>query len=424
MNDFDTYIICAVIILAALLYVFSYAMISSYEKSYFNILVPALFVQAPIYFVLEPLNLYLNGPRGSLFGYIFVYACYTAGFVFFALGYRFLAPSNWRILQTIVKYRENKESKNLHVVLLIISWGAMFPVLYEYRDLLATPRKIYEATRTGYGIFFFSSAMLNNLAFIAFLFLKRKSFFGSVVFIFLLLVNVYLHGAKGQFIYILMIYFAYNCYVVGKKMNGRKFILSFGGMALLLVSLFTVFAPQRSELVEMAVGISEYSDYSRNGIMVIDSDIPLEFGKMTLDQAVYSRLPRFLYPDKPKDYGVFALAKRFYPEQFENDTGAAAFGVGAIWADFGVFSLLYIILWAVFLGGMTKTFAYNLKESKNMGVFAMLLFLIGIDLMPVGAGYTIVEHFILFLLLAAATTRRVRSSKIIDHPRLMDQKND
>ncbi|WP_158301064.1 O-antigen polymerase [Janthinobacterium sp. BJB426] len=377
-----------------------------YEKSYFNVLVPLAFFQVPIYFVLEPLNIAINGLQGSLFAYTYIYSCYVVKVVIFALVYRYVRPINSRFINTIADRRENVDLKYLHIILIFISYLFMFPIMYEYRDLLATPRNIYESTRTGYGIFLFTSALLNNLSFIAFIFSKKKTFTGSVLFISILFFNIYIHGSKGQFVTILMIYFAYVAYVLNRKMSGGKFLINFGISASLLISLFVIFASQQRNMVEVVVNISNYSDYTRNANMVIDSDFPTQYGKLLIESNLYSRLPRVVYPDKPKDFGYFLLAKTFYPEWFENDSGSPSFGIGGIWADFGIFSIFYFLFWAILLGVLFKTLAVKLKENSNMGLFILVLFFMGIDLIPLGTGYLVVEHLFLAIIISLISSRR------------------
>jgi oligosaccharide repeat unit polymerase len=407
LNNSDTYIVYAVIFIAALFYIFTYAMIVKYEKSYFNVLVPVIFFQVPVYFVLEPLNIALNGLQGSVFAYSYAYACYIVQFCVFAVAYRYVKPIDSRFINSIADFRKNNDVKYFHIFLLSVSCFLMLPILYEYRDMLATPRKIYENTRSGYGIFLFTTALLNNLAFIVFLFNKRKTFFGSIIFFVFLLANIYFHGSKGQFITIVMIYFAYITYVLGRKMGGKKFLVNFGIASAFLVSLFAVFTAKQSNLVEMAVNISSYSDYTRNGNKVIDSDFPLQYGRLVVEQNLYSRLPRVIYPEKPKDFGYFLLAKTFYPEWFENDTGSPAFGMGGVWADFGIFAIVYFFAWAFVLGVIFKTLVVKLKKTANMGIFILVLFFMGIELIPLGAGYLVVEHLFLAIILSLFSSKKM-----------------
>lgn len=404
--NINTYVVYAVIFFSALSYIFSYILIVRYEKSYFNVLVPLAFFQMPIYFVLEPLNIAINGLQGSLFAYTYTYACYVVKIAIFALTYRYIKPINSRFINAIADRRENVDLKYFHVILIFFSYLFMFPIMHEYRDLLATPRNIYENTRTGYGIFLFTSALLNNLSFIAFIFSKKKTFIGSILFIFILFFNIYIHGSKGQFVTILMIYFAYVAYVLNRKMSGGKFLINFGISASLLISLFVIFASQQRNMVEVVVNISNYSDYTRNANMVIDSDFPTQYGKLLIESNLYSRLPRVVYPDKPKDFGYFVLAKTFYPEWFENDSGSPSFGIGGVWADFGIFSIFYFLFWAVFLGVLFKTLVVKLKENTNMGLFILVLFFMGIDLIPLGTGYLVVEHLFLAIIISLLSSRR------------------
>ncbi|MGC2047294.1 MAG: hypothetical protein WA635_01595, partial [Gallionella sp.] len=172
--------------------------------------------------------------------------------------------------------------------------------------------------------------------------------------------------------------------------------LAFG---VLVASLFAVTLPEdmRSDLLK---GISAYSDYTRNAMLVIDSDMPLQLGRLTLENNIYAVVPRELFSEKPKNFGTFFLAEKFYPEWFLADTGSPAFGIGVQYADFGPFSILYIIYWAVISGALLKIFVTRLRYYRNPADFVMVLFLAEVPLLSVGAGYLLIEHMFLAVLVA------------------------
>ena len=59
--------------------------------------------------------------------------------------------------------------------------------------------------------------------------------------------------------------------------------------------------------------ISSYSDYTQNAMLVIDSRMPAQDGRLTLEANTYALVPRALMPGKRKHFAIFYLAKKVYP---------------------------------------------------------------------------------------------------------------
>ena len=113
-----------------------------------------------------------------------------------------------------------------------------------------------------------------------------------------------------------MIYMAmmFWVYVEGKKAGFWKSILYAGSFALALTAMFYFTSTRsESEKVNLLYNMATYSDYNRHAMMLIDDDPELTWGSLTMETALYSRIPRVFYPGKPREWGTFRLAKKYYP---------------------------------------------------------------------------------------------------------------
>lgn len=384
------------IIIASLALVFlAYLIVSMKEKSYINVLTPALFIFIPANYIFELVHIYYNGYSGSLSGYLFCYLTYALSFLLFSFTY--LKFPSYRV--KLPFGAKNYNSVFLPYVVLLISFLLYLPILIEYREFILSPREIYMRTRTGYGVNYFLSSTLTFLSFILFLF-KSQSFKAEKYIAFILCaILALLHGSKGQVMTIIFIAMLYKVYVLSLRVKFSSLVkyimlLSF---VLGLLFYFPLYDIEKEGFIR---AISNYSDYTRNAIMVIDSDMDAQLGRLTIEDTIYSRVPRQVYPAKQKDFGGFYLAKEFYPEWFETDTGSPAFGIGVQYADFGAFSIYYILFWSALSGIFLKIFITRLQIHKYPSDFIMVLFFSGVSLIPLGAGYLLPEHLLLAFLIA------------------------
>jgi hypothetical protein len=168
-------------------------------------------------------------------------------------------------------------------------------------------------------------------------------------------------------------------------------------------------------LVDILDAFSNYSDYTRNAMLVIDSHVPLQYGRLTLEANTLAIVPRALDPGKPKNFGPFFLAEQFYPESFDEDTGSPAFGVGVQYADFGYLAILYIIFFAMFRGWLARVFVNRLVFTKHPADFLMVAFLADIPLFPLGIGWLLPETIavaMLLLFLSSVGAKRTYRERI------------
>jgi hypothetical protein len=370
----------------------TYVHVSVRERSYLNVLTPTIAFLVPANYMLELYHLWLFGPSGSRFAYVLMYACYMATFVAFAFGY-----INTRVpaLRLPFLVREASGGGLAPYLVLAVAVAVYWPVLSEFREQLATPRQIYEQTRSGYGVYYFVSTTLCYLALVLLLFKSRLGRFELALFTLMCLVFLWLHGSKGQMLLVVFILAMHWVYVRANRMSLGRFALF--GTAMLFLGLGSFLLTNPGVLVdaEGLVGVAAYSDYTRNGLLLIDSDFGPMYGRLSLEQQIYSRVPRPLFPDKPNDYGDLYLAEHFFPDAFQRGAGAPAFSFGLELGDFGVLALPILLLES-FLGGMLLAmFMKGLRRYHGPGYFILVLFGSGVSLIPLPGAYLLPEILVL-----------------------------
>jgi hypothetical protein len=370
----------------------TYVCVSVRERSYLNALTPTFAFLIPANYLLELYHLWLFGPSGSQFAYVLMYTCYTGTFVAFALGYLKTRVPPLRLPFTAGKAPGNSLAPYL---VLAAAVALYWPVLSEFRGELATPRHIYEQTRSGYGVYFFLSTMLCYVALILLLFRSQRGRFQLALFVLMCVVFLWLHGSKGQLLLVVFILAMYWVYVRAIRVSLVSFALFGAALAPVVIGLFLITNPSLLVDSEDLQGIAAYSDYTRNSLLLIDSNVGPLYGRLSLEQQIYTRVPRPLFPDKPNDYGALYLAEHFFPEAFQRGAGAPAFSFGNELADFGVLALPVLLLES-FLGGMLlNMFMRSLRRYGGPGNFIMVLFASGVSLIPLPGAFLLPESLML-----------------------------
>jgi hypothetical protein len=370
----------------------TYVYVSVRERSYLNVLTPSFAFLVPANYLLELYHLYLYGPTASPFAYALMYACYTATFVTFALGY---VKTRVPALRLPFTAREAAAGRLAPYLVLAAAVALYAPVLIEFRGLLNNPRQIYEQTRTGYGVYFFLSTTACYLALVLLLFKRRLGRVELALFSGTCLVFLWLHGSKGQMLLIVFIVAMYWAYLRGKRLSLVRFAVFGVVLGAIGVGLFMLTNPALLVNREGLQGVSAYSDYTRNGMLVIDSNVGPLYGKLSLEQQIYTRVPRPLFPDKPNDFGALYLAEHFFPTAFQAQSGAPAFSFGIEFADFGVLALPFVMLESFFGGMLLNVFMQGLRRHRGPGDFIMVLFAAGLPLIPLSGAFLLPESLIL-----------------------------
>ena len=388
-----------VIIASLVISLAAYIWLSRREGTYVNILTPTFLTGVPAYYLLPLVYIYATDPDFSSYACVYVYGTLAVESWAFVLAYT-------RTRNTVAPARGYSYGNftTLSLMCLVFGCALYAPVLLEFREYLLDPREIYKLTRTGFGHQTFVSSTLAYLAIIFILFTKRSwltKTFVVVVASGLLL----LHGSKGQVLTVILLLFLFQVYVRRRRIALLPALICSLGIAVIVVALFAMTMTLGDGPVEALQAISEYSDSTRNAMLVIDSRLPTQYGRLTMEANVYGMIPRVLMPGKPKNFGVFYLAEEFYPEWFDADTGSPDFGIGVQYADFGALAIIYLALFSMLKGGLARIFVNRLKLTKHPADFFVVAFLADISVLPFGGAGWLLPVAILVAMLVRFASR-------------------
>lgn len=380
----------AIIFVSCAIVLIVYFAFSIRVGNYVNILTPILFFQVPVYFALEPVHLYLFGDSGTVFAYLYCYATYTLQIVAMAVGYLVVSDRVLPILPKIPKLK----LPGMPYLMLTLAALLYAPILIEYSRFLTNPRQIYTLTRTGYGTEFFLSSFAVYLALIMLLFSGTRRRGLKALFVIVAIVLLGLHGSKGQVLNFLLIGLYFAVFVRQARFSFARMaaVVSVVSAVILVLFYITFSGAVRDDLLGAIAG---YSDYTRNAMLVMDDGtLPLQDGRLTLEEAAYSLVPRALFPNKPKDFGALWLAERYFPTRFEGDAGAPAFGIGVGYADFGLFSIVYYAVCWMISGMFMRVLVARLRARPDAGTFVLLLVMLEVPLIPAGAAVPLLAYYL------------------------------
>jgi hypothetical protein len=395
----------------------AYVSVSRREGSYLNILTPAYAVSIPASYLFPLFYTHVFGNDATPYAYTYVYL--TMAFESLTFVYFYLRPTK-TLLRLPFRY-SYENFFGIAMACLALAFLVYAPVLIEFRQDLLDPRQIYRETRTGLGLYSYTSSALAYLAIILVLFSRRSRRVQTLVVLAATLI-ISLHGSKGLLLNVLFLLLLYAVYVAGRKIGFLGASVAGLGIGVLALGLFAATMVLGSSPFEAIQSISQYSDYTRNGMMVIDSKMPLQYGRLAYEANVIGRIPRALMPNKPKNFGYMYLDEIFYPEWLDEDVGAPSFGVGVPYADFGVFAVVYLAFFAGLRGWLARIFVNRVRLTRHPADFYLLAFFADISLFSVGGvGWLLPEAIVVAALLCMTScfgAEKVYRERIVSRPRL------
>jgi hypothetical protein len=411
-----------VLVISLAVSLLTYIQVSRRDGSYLNILTPAFVINIPAYYLLPLFYTHVMGNDGSPYAYIYVYATLALENVAFAYFYR-------RPTKTLLRFPVAYSYGNffrLAVIFTAVAFLMYLPVLIQFRAYLLDPRQIYRETRTGFGINFYVSNVFAYLAIILALFSKR-SWLSNVAVILAATLLVSMHGSKGLVLNVVFLVALFVVYVAQRKVGLFPSLLAGLAIGFLALALFAATMALGDNAFDILQSVSEYSDYTRNGMLVIDSKMPLQYGRLTMEANIIGRIPRALMPGKPKNFGYLYLADVFFPESFDQDAGAPDFGIGVQYADFGIFAVVYLAAFAALRGWLARVFVNRLRLTRHPADFYLLAFFANISLFSVGGvGWLLPEALTVAAFLCIASrigSKKVYRERIVSKPRFVAANN-
>ena len=389
----------AVLVISLIISLTAYVFVSKREGSYLNVLTPTFLTAIPANYLLPLFTTHFFGNDASPYAYTYVYATLAVEQVAFA--YAYLRPAR-RLMKLPFRYSYSNFA-GLSLTLLGIGVLMYVPILLEFPEHILNPRQIYEHTRVGFGVTYYVSSTLAYFSVILILFSGCSRWIRwGVVLVAAGLLS--LHGSKGQVLSLFLVLALYEVYVRGRKVRLFTSLIVAASLSLLVLLLFVASMVIERDPLEAIRTISEYSDYTRNGMLVIDSNFPLQYGRLTIESNVLGRIPRFLMPDKPKNFGALYLDDQFFPNSLDEEKGAPDFGIGVQYADFGALAMIYLAIFGLVRGVLARIFVRRLSGSHHPSDFLMVAFLANISLFPVGAvGWLLPEALVATVFLRFAS---------------------
>jgi O-antigen polymerase len=376
------------------------------EKSYLNALSPYFALYFVVSFIFEPIFFYTRSDYDyDVPAFIFVYICDFAYFLGLALAYGALVGGSHSSPPTGTTAWDKRGLGPLSWVFLTLSALIFLPVALEFVEYVFTdPRRLYELTRSGYGQYLFVSTLMLNLGVICFLFSKKK---GAVLFVPFVIVLSVVKGAKGPILELAQIFAMWAVYVRNWRIRLGAFLMMGTAGVMVIIGLFAV-TLRGLEPEELFGAITDYSDYNRHASLTVTDPIGPFYGKLALENYVYSRLPRVIDKDKPKDFGTFYLARYYFPDDFFLDSGAPAFGAGVYIADFGVATPLITLLGGLLCGYLLGLCVRWVRRGGGVAAFIPLLYFANVGLIPIPNGFLIIEHWVLGQIVRSLSRIRLR----------------
>jgi hypothetical protein len=399
-----------IILVSLAVVIAAYLLLSRQEGNFVNVLTPVLLFTVPALYLLVLIYGSVFGYEASLFAYFYCFLTYALGVVGTLIGY-LMMPA--KVIPIFVRTPRISVPGAPFVVL---AMGVLLyaPILIRFPGLIFSPRQIYELTRSGFGIHFYLSSFAVYFGMILLFFSPKARLASISVFVLVSLILLYLHGSKGQVLNLLLIALYFLVFVKGRHFNLARLAGLGAVFGSVILGLFYLGYSEEARK-DLLIEIAGYAEYTRNAAMVIDdATLDPQMGRLAAESKIFVIVPRAVFPDKPKDYGAFWLAKRYFPDRFELDVGAPDFGLGLLYADFGVFAVVYYFVSAFLAGVVMKVLVTRLRRQPDPGTFLLLLVFLDVGVIPTGGGGVPLIFF--YGLAYAANCLAPRPSKDVHHP--------
>lgn len=363
------------IVFAIMTYVYIYVTLR--KKNIMNLLFYQFVGQGVLVVFLYSLYLYKNNSyyslrKGELIYLLFVLVSY--------LGSAYIICSNKRL--NLPEYRMKNVSKWIVVCI------CLFLAVYWLRNvdqiilIIKNPRMFYANSRLGGGFIYYIILPFSLFVYTYFLSvqkIKQHNYINNIKIIAVTLFMIfylYIFGQKAIvitlfYIILSLMYYKNPHFKINKK------ILKIGSLGVLVFAfIFILYSRQQNIKVDNLINsLVTYSDYINNFSDLVDNTRQYSYGKVLLQDEIYSYIPRTLWPNKPELFGSLSLGLRV-PRLIKwtlAKTGAPSFSIiGATYADFGVFCILIESLKIWIFVFIAKTYEYRLLN-VDFNIFDFLM---------------------------------------------------
>lgn len=240
----------------------------------------------------------------------------------------------------------------------------LVPFLLRFGFSLEGFRNFYETVVfTRYASFYELSKFV--LYFIIFLKLIKKQRF--TIGFFILFPLIFMYGSR----FVILDFLIYLIvYLEQFKGLGAKKIALFCliGGTLIGIFSFVQFSPESFH----SLFVSYFDIYKNQSFIVgrlLEGKMDYYYGEIYFSSYL-KFIPRFLWADKPKEFGFAILNYDIFPVEAARGY-MPSFGLGSLFADFGFFSIL---IWGV-VSGFVRNYLYRtFKKSRNNFTFFLYVF--------------------------------------------------
>lgn len=273
----------------------------------------------------------------------------------------------------IYSFRNRKLLIFFTYVLIIFFSIPLVPILLKFGVSFKGLREFYEYVVFSQYASFYAIIKVLLLFLVIFLFTKNRRF---TLHSFALLIILCLTGSKmAIFSTAIIVATLWEEY---RKMNYKYLILLSTFLFFIMIIYHFLQSSYVSEnTTALDTALSYFDVYRQQTLalnMFVEGKINYFHGDISLS-SWYKIIPRFLWADKPKDFGFALLNYKIYPEYAANGY-MPSFGLAYTFADFGFFSIIISGL----LVGFAKNYFYNIFYRTSKNVVAFLLYALDIDI--------------------------------------------
>lgn len=191
----------------------------------------------------------------------------------------------------------------------------------------------------------------------------------------ILLVLIMVFSGSKFAIFNLLIFF---CIYVELYKKIRVYKILLWSIPILILFILYHFSQTNNAENPMLAAISYFDIYEKQSFLLEkfeNNKHALYYGEINLS-SYYKFIPRIFWPDKPVAYGFAILNYDFLPE-FAAANYMPSFGLGTLYADFGMAS---IIIGGV-MAGFIRRYCYNIMLSSNYNNTSLIIYYFSISIL-------------------------------------------
>jgi oligosaccharide repeat unit polymerase len=409
----EVYYYLAVILISLGSIFYAYTKISIYDRSWLNCLTVVLGFSILTTYIFEIIRILYVGSAGySPLGLLFCYMLTPAYFWGLAFAYMHIKV---RPISFDALAKEPTSTRIVAYALLILAWVMFLPVLISLSRYITDPRAIYTHIKeTEIGSLFFLSSAIARVSLIVFLIKRNRGRIETFFFCIAASANVVMHGSQGQIISLIAIAIFMSVYVNQKRYRFWTIAgVAVGAAIFMTASLFLLFNARNT--TQTFSTLASYSDYVGDSAILIDKEYTPHFGWITIEDNLIGRLPRILYPEKPKVFGLTSVSAQVRPYAYALGY-FPGFLFGEETADFGLFALPVVLIEGFFAGLVMKSCRETLKRKRSIFAAIVFMYFTGGALLSLGLGSTLLEQTVMAAFIQFAASIRLLRPRRISPP--------